>query len=887
MANRFQNFLDVSLEPIPSPTNRFSDFIEQSTTNRFSNLINKTGTDSLFIPRPGEVFTPAAQQVGKKVVNLFGGALGWLGRALNIGTNIQVTGVEKILEKKGILKPIEKEPVVQITEPKSNIELLKRIGEEKFSYEPTESTFVNFLHEVPRIATGRYEPTTSVFSNFTKELPVTAIGLAGDLFLDPTVILGKMGLIAKTTKKVGTEIKTVVKEFAKDKPAVQTVGERLGRGFITRFGQREPFREIDITRKIQENLIADDIGKIVSDVIERPAVIQQRIGQIIKGGITSNEELRALAIPIREELDRVGQSISNLNPKLLNPKTFEANKGTYFPRLYTKYEFPTEGEKAVEQMFSPRAVSVPKERFKQRLTDLEFAQSIDKSITGKSDPELIKRLAEQARAQMGEIKEAGLPAAKGLLQLRVVEERQKMFNEISKMASEEPLPGWTQLSDDKALGNLAGKFLPAAEYRAIAELRRVPTELEAIYSKALALWKTSKTAYNPSTITRNDLTNFFVLNPLGGVGPHRLDIYAGAINDLMTQSPLYQLARREGLNLTTQSAAELKTAASKLYKENKGLFNQFFSKIQDVHHAVVNFYGTQDKFFKMANFRKGVLEDALTPKEAMRRANFYLVDYSEVPEGIAWARKSPLGVPFISFTYGVSKPLAKTLLERPDKLAAYFKILNAFQNMDVGNETSQDIAAEQKVLPEWIQEGMYLRLPWKDKYGRGQYVNLQYILPFNILETRGLMPSSPALTILAALFYNKNSFTGKDIWLNTDTEEERATKESRYILQQLIPSMAPFGYSFDKIKAMIQGRPDVNGFVREALPVLIDVLGGIKITPIDPTVEAQKRATQKRKELEELKGQLRRIYLDKTLFPKEKEKLIKPIQEKINLVFPE
>ncbi|MDD5178318.1 MAG: hypothetical protein PHT54_03515 [Candidatus Nanoarchaeia archaeon] len=831
MANRFENLIN---QPITLPgVNRFSNVIAQPQLNRFSNLI-----------------TPQENKEGifKKTIKSFGGAIGTAGRILSAGQQA-VTGLaEKGLEKIGVLKPTSTSGLIGgIKEQKSNIELLRRVGSETGQ---------------GGLLTGQYTPSTSVFGNFIRELPVTTIGIAGDIFLDPLFALGKIGAVAKTTEKIGEGIKIGAKSLAEEIPAVQKVGNMLGRAFLTRYGQTEAFKNLDIARKVEESLATEKVSKLVSDVIEKPSAIQQRITQVIKGGITTRDEIRTLAEPIRQELDRVGESISKLNPKLLNPETFQANKGTYFPRLYTDYEFPPTEEGIIKQAFGSRAVSIPKEPFKKRI--LTEAESLAKGTR---------------------IEEAGYPAAKRLIQLNITETRQKFFKDVSKLASEEPKPGWLQLSEDKALGDLAGKFLPASEYKAVVEIRKIPGAVEQMYNKALTTWKTFKTAYNPSTISRNDLTNFFILNPLGGVSPHRLDIYAKTANELITKGSLYQMARKEGLEISTQQAAELTQRASKFYRENKGLVSQFFGKIGSFNNAVKNFYGSQDKFFKLANFIKGVTEDGLTPQKALQRANFYLVDYSEVPEAVAWLRKSPVGIPFISFTYGVSKPLAKTLLERPDKLSAYFKILSGIQQMNPMGETPQERQKELDVTPDWIQQGTTLRLPVKDKYSRGQYVDLQYILPFNILESHSITPSSPFLNMMSAMLTNRDSFTGKDIVMRTDTQGEKVSKWSTYLIRQIVPSLAPFGYSWEKVKALLQNRPDANGYVRKTLPVLIDVLGGIKITPIDQTIEGQKRAYEKQKELEELRSNLIRIQTDKTLLPETKTKESQKIQEKINKVF--
>lgn len=891
-----------------APTNPFESLLGGQTQqgNPFDSLASQPGVNPF-----GDLIGESQPQSGgflKTTLHSLGGVVGGIGKVLSAPQRA-TTGVEtKLLEKAGVLK--NQTPgtgiVAGVKGEMSNIDLLHRIGNETGK---------------GGLITGQYNPTTSVFGNFIRELPSAAIGTVADVFLDPLTVLGKAGKIGEATKAIGSLAKEGAVKAAEEIPAVQKIGEMLGKAFITRYGQSEEFQALDKGRKVAESAIPEKIGKLTSDIIEKPAFIQQRIAQVIKGGITTKEEIHFLAQPIRDELDRVGESISNLNPKLLSEDTFAANKGTYFPRLYTDYEI---ADNALDTTFGSRAVSIPGDSFKPRMADEEFAIEHLKSlpindvkkmfpaaVLERTDAQLaalqknypgitkeyvttknldlgtVKRIAEESRMKKGEIKEAGFPALKRLTELNVVEERQKFFSEVSKLASEEAKPGYIQMSDDKSLGSLAGKFLPAAEYKSIADLRHIPTKTEELYSKALSVWKTFKTAYNPATIARNDITNFLVLNPLGGVGPHRLDIYFKAANEMITKGHLYQLARKEGLEISTQQAAELSKKATRFYKENDGLVKQFFGKASDFNTAVKDFYGSQDKFFKMANFIKGVTEDGMTPTQAMQRAQFHLVDYSEVPEAIDWLRKSPVGIPFISFTYGVSKPLAKTLLERPDKLAAYYKILNGIQSINPMGETPAERQKELDVAPDWIQEGSYLRLPVKDQHGRGQYVDLQYILPFNIVEAKGLTPSNPILGIFSSIFLNKDAFTGKEITSKTDTSVEKIEKVTANILAQLLPSGTPLvGNSFNKIKSMLQGRPDRNGFIKGPLQTMVDVLGGIKVTPIDPTLEAQKRASEKQHELQDLHSELIKIYTDKSMFPDEQDREAANVRDKISKVYP-
>ena len=960
--------------------NRFDD-IFNNIPNRFDDIVSNARTT----PIQGE-----GQSLLQRGGSAIGGAFVALGKFLSkpqrAVSGVFERGLETvgILEKKGQGLGIKK----AVKEDIGYAAPLRRIAEET--------------------AAGKFvfPPTATVFNNFTREFAINSIGVTADIFLDPLFLLGKAGKVKQSTVFVGSKIKTAWLELQKEHSAVQKVNEMLGRAFITRFGQREGFKEMDRARKIAESEIASDMLRVVSPVIERPKAIQQRIAQVVKGGITTNDEIQMLADPIRKEFDRVGKFISDVNPKLLKPEIFEARKGTYFPRLFTESEFGDDIVKFFENFSSPKAIGVPKARFISRLPDVEFAKgyllSKGKSVefideytklldvefskgvkitdirgVGKNSfldlqkiginsitdlvntdktgefiqdtfepfsklrkifgnnadnvvraaEELldenakalktfstgnaskiylvereIKKLAELSRKELGEITEAGYPALKGLSQLRLVEERQKFFLGLSKIASDSPNPGWIQLGEAKELGKLGGKFLPRAEAAVVAQQMRVATEFEKIYQDSLSLWKTFKTAYNPSTIARNDITNYLVLNPLGGVGPHRVDLYMHAVKEYLSGGSLYQLARKQGLEISTHQAAELEKQAVRFYQtsaEAKG----FFKTASSFHQMVKNFYGSQDKVFKLANFIKGVQEDGFTPYEAMKRANFYLIDYSEVPELIQWFRKSPVGAPFIAFSYGVSLPLAKTLLERPDKLSAYYKILSGIQNMNVVRETPQEQEYEKDVLPDWINSGTYLRLPVKDEYKRSQYLNLQYLLPWNLLEqiTGGnktlvqnllTLQSNPLFTITAGIATNKDPFFSKEIWKDTDSTTDKVQKQAMYVMRALFPSFTPIGFevngkfqfagnSIDKILQASKKRPDTSGYVKSWLQVLGDVFGGIKITPIDPTLEAQKRASQRKGELNDLRDELFRIARDKTLFPEEKEVRQEEVRQQI------
>ena len=179
---------------------------------RFDDLLTNTATmprvnpfDDLTLPqgsRFDDLITPMKQEKGlfKRTLKSFGGAIGAVGRTLMIPQQATTGFIEKGLEKIGVLKPkTEGLGIAEgVKEQKSNIELLKRIGQETGT---------------GGLLTGQYTPSTSVFGNFIRELPVTVGGTLADIFVDPLFFASKIGAVAKGTETLGKEIITGAKAW--------------------------------------------------------------------------------------------------------------------------------------------------------------------------------------------------------------------------------------------------------------------------------------------------------------------------------------------------------------------------------------------------------------------------------------------------------------------------------------------------------------------------------------------------------------------------------------------------------------------------------------------------------------------------------------------------
>jgi hypothetical protein len=94
-------------------------------------------------------------------------------------------------------------------------------------------------------------------------------------------------------------------------------------------------------------------------------------------------------------------------------------------------------------------------------------------------------------------------------------------------------------------------------------------------------------------------------------------------------------------------------------------------------------------------------------------------------------------------------------------------------------------------------------LPSKDEEGRFRFLDLGYILPFgDLLEIFDKAQGAGGANIsfeplggpfqpIAEVAFNKSLFTGRSIYLDTDTLSERYAKISDHVLKGLLPALAP------------------------------------------------------------------------------------------------
>jgi len=684
-----------------------------------------------------------------------------------------------------------------------------------------------------------YEPTTDWKYNFIRELGRTTAGVGLDIALDPLWLIPP----AKVFKMLGGT--KAVKAIARAKPVAKAI-EKIGPKIITRFGQ--PGKYVKLSKETHLNILnrevkALDIGRPIAGLEKAE---QLRIGQLMKGGLSISEAekpLRAIAEPAIKEFKILGKKA--VQEGLLNEKTFYDNFGRYMPRMYKTKEMP---EGAIRFFGDTKPVRANLNRFKQR-----------------------KDIPEDIRAALGEIKEAGYPTTKGLAQLGQAVERAKFFNKVDKIyAKTKPFQDYLKLPDTKALGALKNKYVPKPIYEDIQQFITVASKGEKIAKTALGTWKYGKVIANPATHMRNLYSNT-ILADLGGLSPLRLDIYGQALKELSKKGKYYkELKGVSDILHETFYAREIGDLL-KAFETSKGI-NMFQKARNMVGKAMKkggDLYQAEEQWHKMAMYifkrKKGI-----DPVQASKQAEKWLFNYREVPPLIETLRGSRVGgglgilsgaYPFITFSYKAIPRIFEVAMTKTPRLTKWMKAYHGIELM--GEPTDREM------LPDYMKESMFLKLPWKDTTGRLQYLDLNYILPWGDVGEVGrtLTPNHPLWTTIYSLVLNKHPL-GWDIVPEGASKSEAQKAITDYLYKQMVPSWSPAipgvtkgGYSYQKVVSALRGEEDYSGKTRSVKSALTAGFVGLKTTPISPEVEKERRESEKEYDIRDIQSRIRSLYI--------------------------
>lgn len=859
----------------------------------------KTGLQPKDFP-VGQAFSGGAARDFLDILGAAGfGTVGAVERALEqLGT----------LERKGVTGQTTRQAIGRgVQRRRSFLDILDRLGKER---KPT-----SFLG---KLATRTLEPTTSVLRNLPRELPGTALGFGLDVAVDPLQAIPLVGAGARALTagskllqrggrqlgRVGRALKKlpIIREF--------TVGGGLPEEFIK---QRNRLR-------IDNAIGGEEAIELTKSIAKLPIEEQRLITDFITGGVRNKQvidgktvkttvdltapqytnSLKELADPIRQEVAMLGRDM--VERGLINEQTYVDNLGEYLGRAFRKFEAP-DAEAVTKVKVEP-----PRIRFK------EFAKR--------------KSLNDEALEAMGEIREAGFASAKTIEKLKRAINTDEFFKQVdntfgvsNKIAKQNP--GAYIKLEGKGFGVLDGKFVPKIIANDLNNTFQ-PSAISRDYSKWMGRWKKAKIVYNPSTWSRNQMWNLMI-NDMSPAGlsitnplqiPNTARIYREAATDVLRNSDYFKEVKKvTGIGIDSSITTEMRGLLGDIVaQENPNLFLRGWTQLQKWDVSLGKGYGNLDTISKLAHM-KGMQAQGATLEEAAKSANLFLVDYANVPKIVERVRSPKTGIdfafafignPFLSFTLGVIKPLSKLTVTDPAQLAKITKGIGAVERITLDPEEANMSPEELTVKrtkarqaePDWINNGLYMKMPYKDDRGRDQVLNLQYILPFNALEnirtdnplsqfsTSGFT-GSPFLQIASGLAQNKDTF-GRDIIPPGSTKGEATIAVQDWMFKFIAPNLAPSpffgqevagepkfgGFGLDRIINAIQDRPDA-----QSVPAaLIDVLAGLRIQPIKQGDFPQIRL---KGQISELQREITRTRFRTDITPQERNERIQNLQKQI------
>ena len=478
----------------------------------------------------------------------------------------------------------------------------------------------------------------------------------------------------------------------------------------------------------------------------------------------------------------------------------------------------------------------------------------------------------------------------------------------------------------KKYGALSGQYVRPDIWAALRHHGRAPFGNSLpiqLYRGAINRWKLWKTVYNPVTHFNNTFSNTEMYY-LSGYEPKHL---AGSLKELSKgeNSEIWREARDAGLFGTDWGSSILKSSegggnsvlddlAEKLrtqpeipdaiettdavmrFKEwfiktkesvkgadtrlGSGLelgkavaapASQLFRKpVNAMAQTAQKLYRLEDEFFKLAVYmsERG---KGKAPLEAVKDANRFFFDYSDLPEGVKYVRDFPIGSPFISYTWLAVPAMVRNAVERPERLfalAAAYEAVN-YAGMTVNDDLQpgeywERVEAENAAYPNWMKgrtlfgannsvsipylEGYKLSLANAHALGNpfaGEASNRAGAVPPALAAWGSDWLGSNPLHVLYDMAWNEN-WQGREIVSPEASTKEKIRAYTNYMYQSWAPSniLTPGSYHQQKIieglandvsqaKANGEDPNPLAGTIVDIANATADALGGGRFTGVD------------------------------------------------------
>lgn len=695
---------------------------------------------------------------------------------------------------------------------------------------------------------------------------------------------------------------------------------QLMRQYIKEFNQAQS-SAVDIGKKGQPMSEAE--RALLSDVLEKE----------LKAGVVPPAEIEAIAVAMRDALNRQTAELVELG--MLSQESADRWRDTYLPRIYKKAandDLAKESFKVASRMKVKGDHLKGRGIFKQidptKQGDFEKL-GWEKRADGEDGPIMWRDFSKEEREKMGENRDAIERFIRGFLHTQRDIATARLLQRVAEnpeLASEGKVEGWPRVPQDeiastggmKKYGNLAGMYVHPEVWEQLKYQIDDRTEVERLYRHALNVWKEGKTVLNPVSHTNNVISNVLLAT---AAGANAADMARG-IRSYQTKDSFYKEAVDAGLLGTEYYGADIKAILGEDVKGDMRPMNFATRWLRGAgqkawrnpaFEGMRKLFDMEDAVFKVVLYRRA-REGGMTPEQAIDYAEAFVFNYSDLPAGVKKLRD--YAIPFISYTYKAVPAMARLALTRPHRMLSIVGAiygLNALAFMSLGPDGDEE--EERKVMPEY-QKGFALwgvpkliRMP-VNLDGKATYLDIYRWVPLGDFVDTGndsagadlpswATPGGPFWDAYNVISNNRDTFTGRDFFEETDTDYQKFKKAVHWQASQWVPMYYHAKKNLDALRNQVDGDSPMgktldtlgfSGMDRRGNPVtqLPAALGsvGVKVRTFDPDEERMKRDMEVSFDIKRIRSAMRSEQRDMSIPAARRDELAKQREAQINALDP-
>lgn len=442
----------------------------------------------------------------------------------------------------------------------------------------------------------------------------------------------------------------------------------------------ETYRKAKATEFEGVRQVMEGLAEVTSQEISVGDAFKYLTGEDVK----VSKEAQKVLDPIRDEIDIEG--LRQVQQGTLPFETFQANMGKYMRRLYKSHQvdgYNPLGEKYTALVKAFKGKGLSGVQAEEAIMDI-----MTKNLKGKYKgvlPESIKQggdfqkkrklgsdpLSKAIRDFLGEIKDPQYIVGRTLFDMKRSRLNAELHNRLlqTEMVQDERPPGefenYKKL-EGKGWGVLEGKYMSKDVFNYMEGMKADDETLGETLTKLNNFMKTNLTVRSPAGQFRNLTSNFATSQAILGhnyISPRGVKDMVDAIKSLKSKDVFYQELLAYGRIGDTGITHDLGKRLDQIVSEHEkgGKAKRF---IKGVDGLLAKGYEFGDNLFLMANYKK-MRAKGMPPAQAIVEANKVTPDYGEIPPIIAKARRSVVGLPFVTWRYKVYPEIVKAAFKTP------------------------------------------------------------------------------------------------------------------------------------------------------------------------------------------------------------------------------